>query len=141
MRRLLLLLDGDVQQVYDEAGEPFRSRYFPFVKALAEGGPIGISELAALTRVSQPAATQTIREMEKAGLVRIRVGVDRRARAVELSASGRALVRRLLPVWQAIEAAAAALDRELPASLRGVAEAACAALERRPFRARIQEQR
>ncbi|MBX3725132.1 MAG: winged helix-turn-helix transcriptional regulator [Xanthomonadales bacterium] len=141
MRRLLLLLDGDVQQIYDDAGENFRPRFYPFLIELAHGKALCIGDLAAIAQVSQPAATQTIREMATAGWVKVRTGTDRRSREVEISAAGRALVGRIAPTWRAVAEAAAALDRELPVSLYQAVDAACAALERKPFRARIEEQR
>jgi DNA-binding MarR family transcriptional regulator len=63
--------------------------------ALRYGGPRRIGDLARHEGLSQPTVTQTVTALEDAGLVRRRADpVDGRGRVVELTAEGRALVRR-----------------------------------------------
>lgn len=140
LRRLLNLLDGDVQGVYDELGIPFRPRFFPIVQWLRQHDAVSVNDLAAFVGVSQPAITQTLGEMRKLDLVRSRPDSDRRLRLVQLSDKGRALAKELDPVWQAVEAAAADLDKDLPIGLADVLDGAIASLQRRPFAARIHDQ-
>lgn len=139
MRRLLASLDGDVQGLYDELGVAFRPRFYPVFSLLMDG-PATVGEIAARTAVSQPAATQTLRELVRLGLVEIGRGADRRSRLAALSAAGRRLSGELAPVWEAVARAADALDNELPNSLSATLDAALAALERAPFRARIRRE-
>src|SRR5687767_729906 len=113
LRRLLARLDGDVQAVYDEMGVAFRPRFFPIVQLLLRNNSCSIVELANCIGVSQPAATQTVTEMKRLGLLSSAKSADRRQRPVQLTASGRELADRLRPVWEAAEGAAAALDAEL----------------------------
>jgi DNA-binding MarR family transcriptional regulator len=132
LRMLLASLDGDLQQVYDAMGEPFRPRFYPVVQQLRALGASTVGELAVLTGVSQPAMTQTLGEMRGRGLVTSESG-----RGVRLTAEGEALCLRLEPVWRAVEAAAAELDRELPQPLGATIAAALARLAERPFGERI----
>jgi DNA-binding MarR family transcriptional regulator len=139
LRRLITSLDGDVQAVYDELGVDFRPRFFPVVQLLMRGDAM-VGAIAAGISVSQPAATQTLQEMRKAGLVEISRGRDARSRRVALTGQGQRIAERLAPVWAAIGRAADALDAELPNSLSGTVDQALAALERIPFRARISKE-
>ena len=139
LRRLLAMVDGDVQHLYDEIGLPFRPRFYPVAALLLDTGAASVGEIGLAAGVSQPAATQTIGEMRRLGLVRAVAGTDRRCREVELTAEGRAVAARLVPVWRAIADAAARLDDELPGGLASALDAAAEALERRSFHARIRD--
>jgi DNA-binding MarR family transcriptional regulator len=133
LRLLLAALDGELQAVYDAAGEPFRPRFYPVAQLLRAQGSGTVGDLAVRTGVSQPAMTQTLAEMRARGLV----ATDAPGRRVMLTAEGEALCARLAPVWRAVEAAAVELDRELPASLGATVAAALARLAERPFGERI----
>jgi DNA-binding MarR family transcriptional regulator len=137
LRHLVAALDGDVQSLYDEAGLDFRPRFYPFVQLLLRDGTMNVVTLAAEAGVTQPAATQTLNEMKRLGVVETVPGQDRRARAVRLTDEGRTLAQKLKPLWEAVSEAAAELDRELPVPLLATIEAALCALERQPFHARI----
>lgn len=139
MRQLLAALDGDVQQIYDAAGVDFRPRFFPIVRSLLESAPRRVGDLAAEVGVSQPAATQTLAEMARLGLVSLSRAEDRRARRVDLTEEGRRVAARLEPLWSAIASAAEGLDRELPCPLMDSIGQALAALDRRPFHQRIRD--
>ena len=140
LRRLLAHLDGEVQHAYDRLGVPFRPRFYPVVQLLLDVESAGINEIASLTGVSQPAATQTVNDMKKSGIMEAGPGRDRRSRAVRLTPEGRSLAARLGPIWQAVGTAAAGLDRELPIPLSTLVAAALEALERQPFGERIATQ-
>ena len=138
LRHLIASLDGDVQQIYAARGEPFRPRFFPIVQSLLRHGACGVNALAQATGVTQPAATQTLAEMARLGLVALSPGRDRRERKAELTNEGRRLAERLRPVWEAVEGAAAELDAELPSPLAATLAGALAALDRTSFRERIE---
>lgn len=137
LRRLIDLLDGDVQSVYDQMDVAFRPRFYPVVQALLTSNALSINGISEAIHVSQPAATQTVNEMKKLGLVEAVTGMDKRQRLIRLSGKGRELSRRLDPIWEATHRAAGGLDRELPAALMETINGALEALERRPFRERI----
>lgn len=140
LRRLLAELDGGVQATYDSQRMPFRPRFFPIVQALLESKMLGVNAIAEAAQVSQPAATSTLKEMQRLDLIEIVAGEDRRERRVRLSPRGRRLAKRLQPVWEATERAAAELDAELPAGLSETVDRALAALSARPFGTRVQDE-
>jgi len=137
LRALMTKLDGDVQTIYDEAGLPFRPRFFPIVQHLLGHGPATVTALARAIGVSQPAATQTLREMAKLGLVDGQAGADARERLIGLSDRGAELADQLTPIWNAVREAAEELDRQLPHPLSQTVQSALAALDNEPFRERI----
>lgn len=136
LRHLSAILDAAVQEHYDQAGVHFRPRFFPVVKAL-QAAPAGIVELARRVGVSQPAMTQTVTEMRRAGLVAKVETADRRAHLIELSPFGRNVVDRLSPLWAAVDAAAEELDLEVPKRLSSSVQAALDALQSESFYNRI----
>lgn len=140
LRRLTAELDGGVQEIYDRAGIGFRPRFYPMARLLSASGPAGIGALARSAGVSQPAATQTVNEMKRLGLVEIEPGLDRRERHVRLTSKGQEVVRELEPVWEAAHRAAAALEVELSISLGAALDGALAALDDRSFSARIDDE-
>jgi len=137
LRLLIAKLDGDVQSLYDDMELAFRPRFFPIVQQLLEAGPTPVSSLARATGVSQPAATQTIGEMSRLGLVETSAGADARERLICLTSDGIMLAERLKPVWEAVAEAARELDRELPQPLFDTLTASLRALDRNPFKERI----
>jgi len=140
LRKLLAMLDGDVQAIYDELGVVFRPRFYPIVQSLGRADSCSIGELAECTGVSQPAATQSVNEMKRLGLVASAKSADRRQRPVQLTPAGKDLAEALKPVWNAADRAAAALEAELPFGLRQPLDDALAALDARRFSTRIRDQ-
>lgn len=139
VRHLLALLDGDVQALYDEAGVAFRPRFYPIVQNLLRNGPSSVTALAQASGVSQPAMTQTLSEMRQLNLITFSAGEDPRQKLFRLTAEGERLAEQLRPTWRARAAAAAELDLEIPCPLSATLAAAIEALERKPFKVRIQE--
>ncbi|GAA4100672.1 MarR family winged helix-turn-helix transcriptional regulator [Nonomuraea soli] len=139
MRTLYELTDGAIAQLYVDVGMPeYRPRYSPVVRALVAGGPMTIRDLAEAVGVTHSAASQTVSQMRRAGLVTLETGPsDGRQRIVHLTDK----TLRAMPVieaeWQATVRAADELDAELPVPLAEVLLAAVRALESRPFRDRI----
>lgn len=138
LRAVTARLDGDVQALYDESTVAFRPRFFPVVQELVEHGARTVGQLADAAGVSQPAITQTLAQMAKHGLVEVTRGADARERQVVLSVSGKRVADELRPFWAAASKAAAELDGELPHPLAAILRATLEALDRQPFRDRIQ---
>jgi len=137
LRAVTAQLDGDVQSFYDELGIPFRPRFTPVVQHLLREGPTRVSALASEIGVSQPAATQTIAEMARLGLVAAAPGADARERLVSLAPEGERLAEALGPLWRAVEGAAKELNSELPMPLSELLAATLHALHRESFQDRI----
>lgn len=138
LRGLLEAMDADVALALSDLGvRDYRTRYSAVVRYVDEHGPSTIRKLADRLHVTHSAASQTVAEMERRGWVELRAGEDARQRLVRLTAKSRRLLPAINAEWDATEAAAAALDAELPYSLSALIDDLAAALERRRFRERI----
>jgi DNA-binding MarR family transcriptional regulator len=138
LRHLLDTMDGDVAAACADLGlRDYRPRYSPVVRALLAHGPCSIRELAAAIAVTHSAASQTVAQMRRRGLVTLASGTDGRERIVTLTDEARSLLPAVRAEWAATTAAARALDSELPCRLADLVTALREALERRTFRARI----
>jgi DNA-binding MarR family transcriptional regulator len=138
LRHVLELLDGDVAAVYTDAGVPdYRPRFSPPIRALVAAGPMPIRDLARAVGVTHSAASQTVAQMARAGLVELAPGADARQRIVTLTDRARALLPTIEAEWAATTAAMRELDAELPMPLADLLREVAAALRQRPFRERI----
>ena len=137
LRHLIELLDGAVEQAYKDAHLDYRPRYTPVVRALIATGPASIKDLAAHAGLTHSAASQTVAQMRRVGLVEIERGADLRQQVVSLTTRAKAMVPALEQMWQFVNEAAGDLDAELMYPLSQVLEDAILALERRPFGVRI----
>lgn len=137
LRRVLDELDGAVADAYALAGLAYRPRYTPVVRAIDASGPLAIRTLAEAAQVTHSAASQTVAQMRRAGLVTLRAGEDGRERRVVLTPKARALLPALERHWAVTNAAARQLEAELSTPLAQVLAETVAALERQPFAARI----
>lgn len=142
LRHLIELLDGAVAASYAAAGIDYRPRYTPVMRALAQGEPRTVGQIAAAAGITQPAATQTVALMLKEELIAITASpADARQKLVQLAPRGRALLPQLQRCWAATGAAAASLDAELAYPLSDLLAQAIEALGRQPFGARIGQAR
>jgi DNA-binding MarR family transcriptional regulator len=138
LRHVHEVMDGAIAEVYADAGMPeYRPRFSPPVRALAAEGPMSIRDIAAAIGVTHSAASQTVMQMRRCGLVTVQTGADARQRIVHLTSKARAALPFIEAEWQATERAVAALDAELPMPLEDLLRTVAEALERRPFRERL----
>jgi DNA-binding MarR family transcriptional regulator len=138
IRTALDLMEGDIAAVLADLGLlDYRPRFTPIVRALNIRGPMSIRDLARATGVTHSAASQTVAQMAKVGLVMLDPGQDARERIVNLTDRTRVLLPVLEAEWDATSAAADELDAELPYPLKELIPVLLAALERRPFRERV----
>ena len=136
-RRLIELLDGEVEAAYAASGLAWRPRYTPILRALMSLGPTSIKALAIEIGISHSAVSQTVSQMTREGLVVLKPGADARERIVVLTSKTEALIPALQRQWAATNAAADHLDAELSVPLTGVLGEAIAALNQLPFAERI----
>jgi DNA-binding MarR family transcriptional regulator/GNAT superfamily N-acetyltransferase len=116
LRRLSERLFRDMSRVYRDLDTEFEARWFPLLQALRRRSPQGVTELAALLRLTHPAVSQLAGAMEAKGLVRGRRDPhDERRRLLELTAAGRQIATTLDPSWEEIRLA----NRELLEELAG----------------------
>jgi DNA-binding MarR family transcriptional regulator len=138
MRHVLELLDGEVAKVYTDLGiEDYRPRFSPVVRALVASGPSSIRDLARAVGVTHSAASQTVAQMGRSGLVTLEAGADARQRIVHLTDKAQSLLPVIGAEWAATGAAARELEAELPFPLSELLAAILRAVEERPLRQRI----
>ena len=137
LRHLIEHLDGAVEQTYKDAQLDYRPRYTPVLLALIAIGPASIKHLAAHAGLTHSAASQTVAQMLRVGLVEVERGADMRQQVVSLTKRATTMVPTLEQMWQVVNEAARDLDAELVFPLSQVVEDAILALERSPFRDRI----
>lgn len=140
MRHVLDLLDGDVARVYTDLGiDGYRPKFSPVIRAISALGPLSIRDVARATGVTHSAASQTVAQMTRAGLLELAPGADARQRVATLTARARDLLPVIDAEWAATTAAAAELEGALPAALTDVLRAAERAVVSRPMRTRIRD--
>ncbi|MBI1752018.1 MAG: winged helix-turn-helix transcriptional regulator [Acidobacteria bacterium] len=139
LRHLIDLLDEAVGQTYERSGLDYRPRYTPVVRALLDLGPASIRTIAKHASLTHSAASQTISQMSRDGLVRLRPGNDARERIVLLAPKAQDMLPALGRHWEATNAAAQHLEQELSASLSALLREAIRALETQPFLDRIDQ--
>ncbi|MEU4766178.1 MarR family transcriptional regulator [Actinosynnema sp. NPDC023794] len=140
LRHLLDLLEGDVARVYTDLGLPgFRPRYTPVIRLVHTRGPLSIRDLADTIGVTHSAASQTVNQMRRDGLVDLHPGDDARRRIVHLTDHARAILPTLDAEWNATAAAARDLDADLPHPLTDLVDAALRALGEKSMKDRIHD--
>jgi DNA-binding MarR family transcriptional regulator len=107
---------------FDVAFRPFdlTNGQFSLMMSLNRPQPPSLGSVAALLAMDRTTLTAALKPLERRGLIKIAVDKeDRRSRLLSLTAAGRALLGKAMPVWIA---AHAAVDRELvphaPSDLR-----------------------
>jgi DNA-binding MarR family transcriptional regulator len=137
LRHLIEVLDGAVEEAYKDAELDYRPRYTPVMRALITIGPASIKDLAVHAGLTHSAASQTVAQMLRVGLVEAKRGRDMRQQVVSLTTRAKNMVPVLQQVWEVVNETARELDAELVYPLSQVVEEAIVALERRPFSDRI----
>ena len=141
LRHTLDLLDGDVARVYVDLGLPaYRPRYSPVVRTLLTDGPMSIRDLARRLGVTHSAASQTVNQMVRGGLLALTTGADSRKRIAALTSRTVELLPVIEAEWEATAAAMKELDAEVSVPLADLLVQIGQALGRRSFRRRIADQ-
>ena len=141
LRHLIECLDGAVEEAYRSAGLAYKPRYTPIVRALQALGPTSIRAVSRHAGITHSAASQTVTDMSKHGLLEITEGSDARERIIALSPAAQTLLPKVKQQWEITEAAARSLDAELGFSLPEVLQNTLALLAKRSFSERIAAER
>ena len=120
------------------AGLDYRPRYTPVVRALLDLRSASIRTIARHAGLTHSAASQTVAQMMRAGLLRVKQGDDARERIVSLSPRATAMIPSLRRLWATTNEAARELEAELRFPLSQLVQDAIDALERRPFAERLE---
>lgn len=140
LRHVGELVDQGADEQYRALRLNTRARYTPVLRAIAAGAAT-VTDITATTHLSQGAVSQTVALMTADGLLSRGPMDDARKSGVHLAPKGRALLKKLQPHWELTFAAIAALEAETGHPLLAALEAAAAALERESFAARLRAAR
>jgi DNA-binding MarR family transcriptional regulator len=140
LRGLLELLDGDLEELYSSQGLRYRPRYTPVVRVLEAIGSASIKTISQQSGLSHSAASQTVAQMTKVGLIQIVAGNDGRERILKATDLLISIMPKLHELWRKTNCAAQELDDELSASLLATVREAIVALKQRSFSQRIASQ-
>jgi DNA-binding MarR family transcriptional regulator len=90
-----------VARHYDDVLKPtgLKSTQFTMLAALAQTGPISLTELASLLGTERSALARNLKPLERSGFAGVSTGDDRRVRIVELTRAGRQKLEKALPHW------------------------------------------
>lgn len=136
LRALLDRMEADIAALERSLGLgeiDFRPRFSPVMRLLGDGEARPVHAIAASIGVTHSAASQTIGQMERRGLVERARGEDGRERLVCLSTLGESVLPAIEREWTLTAAAVADLDRDLPVPLAAMIDALETALDRRPL--------
>lgn len=140
LRQLLLLLDGEVEGAYRDAGLDYRPSYTPVMRALMASGPLTMGAMATAAGITHSVAAQSVALMVKDNLVAAEsASAAGLPRLISLTPEGKKMAATLKDFWRAIAIAAASLEADLPYSLSAVLASAIEALADKPFSSRIRE--
>lgn len=113
LRRASERLDRDGTRIYATQKVRFEQRWYGVLRQLVGSGDMSVGEIASALRITHVSVSQACRSMEKAGIVKSAASAeDARRRNISLTPKGRALVRKLTPLWDAFNAAAEELNAE-----------------------------
>lgn len=94
-----------VTRAYDEALRPIglRATQFLLLVAIAAEGAVSISALAGTMGMDRTTLTRNLGPLEKEGLIQRGGEGWRRSRALKLTTTGRSLMSRGIPLWEAAQ--------------------------------------
>ena len=100
-----------VSSIYDEELRPvgLRASQLALLWAIRAMEPVDFGRLGSTTFTDQTTLSRTVALLKKAGLVSVRVGDDRRVRAISLTPKGVERFAVAMPLWDRAQARADAL--------------------------------
>ncbi|MFU0921938.1 MarR family winged helix-turn-helix transcriptional regulator [Kluyvera sichuanensis] len=132
------LIDSGSEAAYREMSLNYRPRYTPVLRALAAGA-MTVTDITAMTHLTQGAVSQSVSLMEQDGILRRGPLEDGRKSGLHLTNSGEVLVSQLKSHWQTLFTAIHQLEKEVGWPLLQVLEQTAKALEEKDFAQRIVE--
>ncbi len=94
-----------VTQAFDDAFHSggLRATQFSLLTAVSLMGPVTISKLAQGMVMDRTTLTRNLKPLEKNGWLSIAPGKDRRTRSLEITARGRKVLARAIPLWEEVQ--------------------------------------
>lgn len=138
LRYLSELIDSGSEKTYPDLPLNYRSRYTPVLRAIVAGATT-VTEIKAVTFLTQGAVSQTVALMEHDGIIERKPLSDARKNSLQLTPSGLAVLSRLEFHWEAIFLSVSELEEETGAPLMEALEKTIHALSARTAEERIRE--
>ncbi|WP_085726734.1 MarR family winged helix-turn-helix transcriptional regulator [Pseudomonas sp. R37(2017)] len=136
LRYVSELVELGAEEHYQQMGLKYRARYTPVLRAIRSGART-VTEITALTHLTQGAISQTLSHMETEGVIARQRGEDARQTVVQLTPAGKKLVSKLTSHWTATFETIEHLEEEIGYPLRRVLEDTAQALEKQGFSQRL----
>lgn len=136
LRYVSELVELGAEEHYQQMSLNYRARYTPVLRAIRSGART-VTEITAHTHLTQGAISQTVGQMEAAGVISRQRGEDGRKSVIRLTPSGKKLVAKLDSHWSATFGLIEQLEEEIGYPLRRVLEDTARALERQGFSQRL----
>jgi DNA-binding MarR family transcriptional regulator len=91
--------------LYETALRPLglRATQFTILQALERAGEVSQGQLGEILAMDSTSLTRTLAIMRRQGWLAEHPGKDRRERRLDLSSSGKAKLKRALPVWENVQ--------------------------------------
>jgi len=103
LKRLSEVFLSEINKAYRSEGIVFETTWFPVFYLLSEHKSLSIQELCEQIEVTHPAASQLVTNLKSKGLVMTTTSKeDARKQLVKLSPEGKKLLKKILPIWDAI---------------------------------------
>ncbi|WP_158796083.1 MarR family winged helix-turn-helix transcriptional regulator [Pedobacter sp. L105] len=103
LKRLSEVFLSEINKAYRAEGIVFETTWFPVFYLLSENNSLSIQELCEQIEVTHPAASQLISNLKSKGLVAATTSKeDARKQLIKLTPEGKKLLKKILPVWDAI---------------------------------------
>ncbi|MFT3722757.1 MAG: MarR family winged helix-turn-helix transcriptional regulator [Hyphomonadaceae bacterium] len=113
LRRASERIDRDGTRIYATQKVRFEQRWYGVLRQLVSRDDMSVGEIASALRITHVSVSQACRSMEKSGIIKSTASAnDARRRNLSLTPKGRALARRLTPLWEAFNKAAEELNAE-----------------------------
>lgn len=98
----LRMLNREVTGIYDDALRPLgvKVSQINVLIAVAKFGPVAPGVVGELLRIEKSTLSRSVERLRAHGWIRVRPGDDERSHRLEITAAGRRLVQKSLPLWK-----------------------------------------
>ncbi|WP_295815055.1 MarR family winged helix-turn-helix transcriptional regulator [uncultured Nitratireductor sp.] len=132
------LVEQGGEERYRALDLEYRARYTPVMRALAAGAET-VTEIVALSHLTQGAISQSVSLMSTDGLIGHHPLDDGRKNGIHLTEKGKYVLAKLEPHWEVIFRAIGTLEHEVGFPLLQALQDTAKALERKGFAERLRE--
>lgn len=98
----LRMLNREITGIYDEALRPLgvKVSQINVLISVAKFGPVAPGVVGEVLRLEKSTLSRSIERLRARGWIRVRPGDDDRSHRLEITAAGRRLLEKTLPLWE-----------------------------------------